>query len=65
MFLRRFCQPWTTNGAEPGADGGAIYTDGKVTFFQDALFQNNEGDVSTEYKRYPPLPRLSSARELL
>ncbi|CAM9478802.1 unnamed protein product [Scytosiphon promiscuus] len=36
--------PWSSNGAEPGMDGGAIYTEGKVSFFEDALFQNNEGD---------------------
>ncbi|CAM9360415.1 unnamed protein product, partial [Hapterophycus canaliculatus] len=36
--------PWLSNGAEPGMDGGAIYTLGKVTFFEDARFENNEGD---------------------
>ncbi|CAM9529765.1 unnamed protein product [Ectocarpus sp. 4 AP-2014] len=36
--------PWTSNGAEPGADGGAIYSDGEVSFFEDALFTNNEAD---------------------
>eukprot|EP00752_Nemacystus_decipiens_P003716 g3425.t1 len=36
--------PWSSNGPEPGMDGGAIYTDGKVSFFEDALFENNEGD---------------------
>eukprot|EP00752_Nemacystus_decipiens_P001324 g1314.t1 len=42
----RFCGnwPWGSNGPEPGADGGAIYTDGKVSFFEDALFEHNEGD---------------------
>eukprot|EP00903_Cladosiphon_okamuranus_P019379 g17819.t1 len=36
--------PWTSNFSEPGADGGAIYTEGKVSFFEDALFQSNQGD---------------------
>lgn len=52
--LDRFYQPWGSNGPEPGADGGAIYTDGKVSFFEDALFQSNEGDVSGAGTRKRP-----------
>lgn len=28
-----------------GLDGGAIYTDGKVSFYEDAQFTDNEADV--------------------